>query len=709
MALSYQSFLAFASAVSREGRGRTCAPTAFENIARPVGALRGPDGLKLDPMKRHIPALAMILMTLGAALPALSQLPPLIPRDVLFGNPERTSPRLSPDGKRLAWVAPDPKNVLQVWVKTIGQNDEKMVTADKKRGIRQYSWAKDDRTLLYMQDTDGDENFHVYGVDLVTGNVRDFTPIQGVRAAIVGLSEKFPNEVLIQMNARKRETFDAYRLNLETGALVLDTENPGDVMAWLADDDFKVRLGSVSTPEGGTELRVRDSVTGPWRSWMKVGADENLGPLDFTKDGKAVFIESSLGSDTARVLQRDLATGSEKLIAHSPEVDAGDVMIHPRTRVVEAVSFEPGRSEWKVIDPAVQADFAALAKVRDGDFSIVSRDRADQTWLVAYTSDRGPGRFYSWDRAAQKATLLFTSQPKLEGLTLAEMKAVVIPARDGLKLHSYLTLPAGVPAKNLPMILMVHGGPWARDNWGYNPYAQWFANRGYACLQVNFRGSTGYGKKFLNAGNKQWGLKMHDDLLDATDWAVAQGYADPKRVAVFGGSYGGYAALAALTFTPEKFACAVDIVGPSNIRTLLGTIPPYWKPMLAMFAVRVGDVNDPKEAELVKNASPLFKADKIVRPLLIGQGANDPRVKQSESEQIVDAIIKNGGNVTYVVYPDEGHGFARPENRIDFNARAEAFLAANLGGRTEPVAGGKVPGSTAVVKTVQKGKVVAAE
>jgi len=653
---------------------------------------------------KAILALSLTLLALCTAPLAKAELPPLIPRDVLFGNPERTSPRLSPDGQRLAWLAPDKKNVLQVWIKTIGKEDEKIVTADKKRGIRQYFWAEDNRTLLYMQDTDGDENFHVYGVDLVSGNVRDYTPIQGVRAAVTAMDEKFPNEILVQMNARKRETFDAYRLNLETGSLVLDTENPGDVVGWMADDAFQIRLGQVSTSDGGTELRVRDDAKSPWRLWMKVGPTENLGALEFTKDGKSVFIESSIGSDTARVLERNIAAGDEKLIAYSPEVDSGEVMIHPRTKIVEAVSFEPGRRQWKVIDPSVQADFDALAKVHDGDFSIVSRDRADKTWLVTYTSDRGPVRFYSWDRPNKKSTFLFTAQPKLENLQLAEMKAVAIPARDGLKLHGYLTLPAGVPAKNLPMILYVHGGPWARDNWGYNPSAQWFANRGYASLQVNYRGSTGYGKKFLNAGDKQWGLKMHDDLIDAVDWAIAQGYADAKKVGIFGGSYGGYAALAAVTFTPEKFACSVDIVGPSNIRTLLNTIPPYWKPMLAQFSVRVGDINNPKDEELIKNASPLFKADKIVRPLLIGQGANDPRVKQAESEQIVDAITKNGGNVTYVVYPDEGHGFARPENRIDFYARSESFLAANLGGRTETVSGGKVPGSTAVVRTIEKGK-----
>jgi dipeptidyl aminopeptidase/acylaminoacyl peptidase len=282
------------------------------------------------------------------------------------------------------------------------------------------------------------------------------------------------------------------------------------------------------------------------------------------------------------------------------------------------------------------------------------------------------------------------------------MKPVAIKARDGLTLNAYLTLPVGLEPKGLPTVLLVHGGPWARDSWGYNPMAQWFANRGYACLAVNYRGSTGYGKAFLNASNRQWGKSMHDDLIDACNWAVAQGYTDPKKIAVFGGSYGGYAALAAVTFTPEFFACAVDIVGPSNLKTLIHSIPPYWKPMRSTFDVRVGNVDDPKDEELIKAASPLFKADKIVRPLLIGQGANDPRVKQAEAEQIVAAIEKNQGRVTYVLYPDEGHGFARPENRIDFNARAETFLAENLGGRCEPITGERVPGSTAVVREVGK-------
>jgi dipeptidyl aminopeptidase/acylaminoacyl peptidase len=626
--------------------------------------------------------------------------PPLIPREVLFGNPEKASPQISPDAKRLAWIAPDDKNVLQVWVKTVGGTDDKVVTADKKRGIRSYFWAENNKTLIYLQDADGDENWHAYGVDLASGNVRDYTPFQGVRATVVATDPAFPDEVLVQMNLRDRKLMDVHRLNLATGALVLDTENPGDVRGWGADARFQVRAAQVATPEGGTEIRIRDTATSPWKSWLKVGPEEILDFQDFTADGKAAILTSSIGSDTARVIERDIATGAEKVIASSAEVDAGDLVIHPTRHVVQAVAFAPGRSRWTVVDPSVKADFEGIETLNDGDFSLVNRDSADARWLVAFTSDHGPVRYYAWDRASKKGTFLFAARPRLEGLALAQMKPVVIKSRDGLSLNAYLTLPVGVPTQRLPLVLYVHGGPWARDTWGYEPYAQWFANRGYAVLQVNYRGSTGYGKKFLTAGNRQWGLKMHDDLIDAVDWAVQQGVADPAKIAIYGGSYGGYAALAGVTFTPEKFACAVDIVGPSNLTTLVHSIPPYWKPVRTIFDVRMGNVDDPRDAALVKAASPLFQADKIRRPLLIGQGANDPRVNKAESEQIVSAIEKNGGKVTYVVYSDEGHGFARPENRIDFNSRAEAFLGSCLGGRVEPMAGDRQAGSTAVVRVV---------
>src|SRR3954447_1353299 len=422
-------------------------------------------------------ALALAALTIGPAAATFAQLPPLIPRETLFGNPERTSPRLSPDGKRLAWIAPDKKNVMQVWVKTIGKDDDKVLTADKKRGIRQYFWTGDNKTIAYAQDNDGDENFHVYGVDLDSGTVRDYTPFLGSRASIAGSDPSHPDEMLVAINARDKHLFDVYRLTLSTGALVLDTKNPGDINDWITDKDLHVRGGQAATPDGGTEIRLLDN--GEWKTWLKASAEDSVGVIDVTPDGKSFVIESSLGRDTAAVTVRNIADNTEKVIASSPEVDAGNVAINPMTHVIEAVSFEPGRSTWTVIDPRVKADYDAIAKLYDGDFAVVNRDRADKTWLIGFTADKSATRYYTYDRATKSGTFLFSARPKLDNLQLATMKPVVITSRDGLKLNSYLTLPVGVPAKNLPLILFVHGGPWGRDTWGYAGYPQWLANRGY--------------------------------------------------------------------------------------------------------------------------------------------------------------------------------------------------------------------------------------
>ena len=625
---------------------------------------------------------------------------PLIPRDLLFGNPERTWPALSPDGSRLTWLAPDSNNVLQVWMKNLHTNEERVMTADKKRGIQVYLWAKDNRTLLYLQDRDGDENYHLYGVDLVTGETRDYTPIDGVRVFQLAHNPDFPDTVLIWLNARERSLFDVHRLDLRSGVLTMDTPNPGDVAAWTADAQFRVRAAHVIPPNGGIEIRVRASDTAPWQTFLTAGPDETLAVLDFSADGESLLLKSSLGRDKAAVIRKHIASGVEEVIAVSDEVDADEVMIHPKRHVVEAVAFSPGRTTWQAIDPGVKEDFAGLASLDAGDLTVLNRTENDDVWLIAYTSDRAPRRFYRWDRKAKQGAFLFSSQPKLDGMPLAEMQPVIIPTRDGLKMHSYLTIPPGTARKNLPMVLFPHGGPWHRDQWGYNSVAQWLANRGYLVLQPNFRGSTGYGKKFLRAGYKEWGRKMHDDLIDAVNWAVESGLADPKRIGILGGSYGGYCALAALTFTPEVFACSVDIVGVSHLKTFAESIPPYWKPFRSLLDVRMASIDDPNDAQLIHDGSPLNFAHKIVRPLLIGQGANDPRVRQAESEQIVSAIEKNGGAATYVLYPDEGHGFVRPENRIDFFARAEAFLGKYLKGRVEPFDGERIHGSTATVRTV---------
>ncbi|MEP0773013.1 MAG: S9 family peptidase [Acidobacteriota bacterium] len=645
---------------------------------------------------RAILGLIVVLQVLAAAA-SHAELPPLIPREVLFGNPVKAAPRISPDGARLSYLAPSEKGVLNVWVRTIGKEDDAQVTNDTHRGIRIHFWAEDGRHILYLQDIGGDENWHVYSVTLDTRVVRDLTPFQGIRAQGVLLDKNYPNEMLVGLNLRDRRLFDMHRVDLTTGAVVLDTINPGDVVGWITDAGFKIRGAMAQNPaDASTVLRVRDSVDKPWRDIITWPFGENGGAIAFTSDGKGLYAETSIGSDTTRLVLVDAAQGVEKkVLAVNPRADVGQTVIHPDTRVVQAVAFNYLRSEWTVLDEGVKADFEAISKLQRGDFVLAGRDRADRTWIITFQSDDGPVNWYAWDRAAKKGTFLFANQPELSRYRLAPMQPVVIKARDGLELPSYLTLPVGVEPKNLPLVLNVHGGPWARDSWGYNPEAQWLANRGYATLQVNFRGSAGFGKLFLNAGNGQWGVgSMQHDLTDAVKWAIAKGIVHPERVCIYGGSYGGYATLAGLVFTPELYACGVDIVGPSHIKTLFESIPPYWAPIKKQFVLRVGDAeNDP---ELNRRISPFFHADKVRAPLIIAQGANDPRVNIRESDQMVQAMRDKGLPVTYVVYTDEGHGFARPSNRLDFYGRVDEFLARHLGGRAEPWK--EMPGSTASVR-----------
>ncbi len=629
---------------------------------------------------------------------------PLIPRELLLGNPERATLRISPDGKQLAWLAPDAKGVLQVWVKPLAAADKDAVaiTHDDRRPVRVYEWSEDANFVLYWQDAAGDENFHLFAVELSTMNVRDLTPFQGVRASGWETRGKCPDAVLVSLNLRDRKAFDLYRVSLKTGALELDTQNPGDVTRWVIDAACQVRGAEAALPDGGLELRVRDTPKTPWRSLIKVGIEESISLKGFSLDGKSAFVTTSIDTDTDRLVEKNLKTGSERLLAQNPKSDVRDVLLHPVRFTAQAVQFEvAGKPEWTLLETSIRNDFEALKALGAGFPQLIARDRTDSLWIAALTSDVGPRKYFLWDRTAKKSTFLFSAQPKLEGLPLQPLQPVTLKSRDGLELNGFLMKPAGA-TKPLPMVLVVHGGPWARDEWGFDPRMQLLVNRGYAALKINYRGSVGYGKKFLNAGNKQWGLKMHDDLLDAVQWATSGGVADPKKICIYGGSYGGYAALAGAAFTPDVFKCAVDIVGPSNLLTLLSTVPPYWAAMKGQFDLRVGNPLDSKDLELLKKASPLNSADKIRIPVLIGQGANDPRVKQAESEQIVAAMEKNGLGLTYVVYPDEGHGFARPENNTDFMARAEAFLADNLGGRFEPLPKeGRVAGSTGVVKWVK--------
>jgi len=614
-----------------------------------------------------------------------AELPPIIPREVLFGNPVKTMLRISPDGQSFSYLAPSEKGVLNVWIKTIGKDDDRVVTNDTHRGIGLYSWTYDSRHIIYRQDKDGDENWHIYLVNLETNIVRDLTPFQGIRSDKVILSKKHPDVIKVGLNLRTKELFDMYRINLETGAVELDTENPGGVINWEEDDNFVIRAATfMDSKDASTIIKVRLDQSKPWRDLLVLPFGENGQIIGFTLDGEAVYCETSVGFDTTRLVKIDMKSGKiAETIAADEKCDIGQVIVHPDKRNIQAVSFDYLVPQWQVLDDSIKEDFNFLQKAHRGNFGIVSRDNSDQKWIVWYEIDDGPLTYYIYDRAKKDLEFVLEDRPELKKYTLAGVKPVVVKARDGFKLVSYLTLPPGLTPKKLPMVLLVHGGPWGRDVWGFDPMVQWLANRGYAVLQVNFRGSTGFGKKFLHAGDLEWGVgAMQHDLTDSVKWAIKEGYADPKKIAIMGGSYGGYATLAGLTFTPELYICGVDIVGPSNIKTLFQAIPPYWAPLVTMFKKSVGDVL--ADDQFNKKISPLFHVDKITAPLLIGQGQNDPRVNIRESDQIVKAMREKNLPVKYIVYTDEGHGFARPENQLDFYGYVDEFLGKYLGGRVEP-------------------------
>jgi len=593
-----------------------------------------------------------------------------VPRELLFGNPEKASPKISPNGKLWAYLAPD-EGVLNVWVGPEGR-DARPLTADRSRGVRVFLWAEDERSILYLQDANGDENWHLYQTDLESGVTRDLTPFPGVQAQIVATEPRFPHEILVALNDRDPKLHDVWRISLQDGSRTLEATNPGDAIGWLCDHDFKIALHKAMTPDGGTVLRLRDGAG--WKDFLSCGPDDQLGAHGFSPDG-GLYIESSIDRDTTALLEYPLTGGAPKVLAEHPESDLGGVLLHPRRYHAEAASFEVDRVQWKVLDPSLKSDFYAMAALK-GDVTVVSRNDADTVWyLLVNRPDRSPA-FLRWNRVGRVAAPLFSTRPRLAPYTLAPMEPVAYDARDGLTVRGYLSTPAGRDAKNLPLVLVVHGGPWVRDRWGFQPEAQWLTSLGYAALQLNYRGSSGLGKRHLHAGDREWGAKMQDDLTDGVKWAIAQGIADPARVAIYGGSYGGYAALAGAAFTPGVYRCAIDVVGPSNLITLIKSIPPYWEPMKRVFDLRVGSVE--KEEEFLKSRSPLFHVDKIDIPLMIAQGAHDPRVKQAESEQIVAALRAKGKPVEYLLYPDEGHGFAKPANRLDFYAKAEAFLAKHL-------------------------------
>ncbi|MXP25685.1 alpha/beta fold hydrolase [Altererythrobacter indicus] len=632
---------------------------------------------------------------------------PLIPRDSLYGNPTRAGGQISPDGKWISWMAPD-QGVMNVWIAPADDlSAEKLMTHATERPIPQYFWSPDSQSLLYVQDKGGDENFLLYGIDIASGEERNLTPFENTRVQIMGTSETIRDSILVGLNNRDARLHDVHRLNLHTGELTLVMENPGFV-SFLADDSLTLRWAMRPNASGGMDFfEITNGTTIAETPSETTALEDALttSPAGYTVDGKTLYWIDSRGRNTAALIAQDSETGEKRIIAENDKADIGGTLAHPKTGEVQAYSVNYLVNEWVVLDSDIKASLDWLGEQLEGEFGISSRTDDDDRWIVWNDPLVAPSRSYLYDRNAQTLTLLYTTRPELEGAPLRPMHPLEITARDGLVLPSYLTLPPGTDPQNtgtphdpVPMVLLVHGGPWARDNYGFNRAHQWLANRGYAVLSVNYRGSTGFGKDFITAANLEWAGKMHDDLIDAVDYAVERGIADKDKVAIMGGSYGGYATLVGLTQTGDRFACGVDIVGPSNLETLLETIPPYWEPMIAQFHERMGNPNTDDGKALLKERSPLYKASEITKPLLIGQGANDPRVKQSESDQIVDAMKQAGVPVTYVLFPDEGHGFARPENNIAFNAIAENFLAHCLGGRAEAM-GETVAASTAKIVT----------
>ena len=631
-------------------------------------------------------------MTFGSISASAADAGPLIPRAALFGNPTQTQARLSPDGKHLSYIAPR-DGVLNVWVAPFGKLDEaKPITQDTKRGIRQHFWSYDNRHVLYLQDQGGDENWRVHSVEVATGKDIDLTPLAGVQAQLLGASPWRPDVVLVGLNDRKPEWHDLYEIVIATGERKLVEQNDQEFAGYLEDGGLKPRI-AVKFGADVNEMFVRN-IKGGWDSLLKYGPEDSqtTRPIVIEGEGTNALLVSSIGRDTAALVRVDLTTRAQTVLGVSDRADVADVWIEPVSHRPQAWSANYLVNSITALTPQAQKDIDTLTKALGPQFEVTSRTLDDRKWVVVVDDPVTSLVTWLYDRDSGAVTKLFDQRPALVGAPLAPMLPLEIESRDGLNLVAYLTLPKGSdangdgrPDRPLPLVLNVHGGPWARDSYGFDPEHQWLANRGYAVLSVNYRGSTGFGKRFINSGNREWAAKMHDDLLDAVDFAVREKITTADSVAIYGGSYGGYATLVGLTFTPERFACGVDIVGPSNLETLLGSIPPYWKSFFEELALRVGDPRTEEGRKLLRERSPLTHVAAISRPLLIMQGANDPRVKQAESDQIVAAMKAKKLPVTYVLYPDEGHGFARAPNRTSSYAISEGFLSKCLGGRYESV------------------------
>jgi dipeptidyl aminopeptidase/acylaminoacyl peptidase len=623
-------------------------------------------------------------LTLGLSLAAAPGARKAIPLRDFFRNPEKAGFALSEDGRHLAWLEPYRKR-LNVFVRPVGGGRTRRVTGETARDLAGFFW-KGDR-ILYAKDFGGDENYHLVSVGLDGKDLRDLTPGAKLTAQVVDDLPDDPRHLLVAHNRRDPQVFDVYRIDVETGEEQLVARNPGNITGWLTDHAGRLRA-AVATDGVTTSLLFRDREQDPFRTLLTTSFKETVAPLFFTFDDQRLYVASNRGRDKTAIFEFDPATAQEgRLVYERPDVDVDSLSYSRKRKVLTTVRFTTWKEERAFLDPDTEAMFRKVeARLPGYEVEFTNPDRAEDKYIVVTSSDRTQGRRYLYDKTTGTLTFLAESAPWLKEADLAAMRPVSYQARDGLAIHGYLTLPRGAAAKGLPVVVNPHGGPWTRDSWGFNPEVQFLANRGYAVFQPNYRGSTGYGRAFWEAGFKQWGRSMQDDLTDGVRWLVQEGIADPRRIAIYGGSYGGYAALAGITFTPDLYRAAVDYVGVSNLFTFMTTIPPYWKPYLDMMHEMVGD--PARDPELLRAASPVFHVDRIRTPLFIAQGANDPRVNKAESDQMVEALRKRGVAVEYLVKADEGHGFQNEENRLDFYRAMERFLRRNLdvpGGSSKPL------------------------
>jgi dipeptidyl aminopeptidase/acylaminoacyl peptidase len=599
----------------------------------------------------------------------------MISLEDFFRKPDKVLVRLSPGGGYLAYMGPYERR-LNVFVKELKSGETRRLTEATERDIAGYAWVSDER-LIYVQDRGGDENFRLYAVSRDGSNPLDLTPFDGVKCSIVDDLEDNDDEILFQMNKRKREIFDVYRLDVHTGEMRLIAENPGNIQHWITDHEGRLRL-AVTTDGVHSSILFRNQESEDWQNVATYDFKEAAHPLLFSFDDSGIYVSSNVGRDKAAIFAYDLETGKEqRLLYEHPDVDVSELLYSKKRKLLTGVSFETSRTGYRFFDEERQRIQTFLDERLAGYENRLVSNSKDETQFVVFSgSDRSMGTYYLLDVGPLRLTELFQVSPWLEEDQMATMQPIEYESRDGLRVQGYLTLPRGVEPRKLPTIVHPHGGPWARDSWGFNPEIQFLASRGYAVLQVNFRGSTGFGRKFMEASFGQWGLAMQDDITDGVQWAIEQGFADPRRVAIYGGSYGGYATLAGMTKTPGLYACGISYVGVSNLFTWIAAIPPYWKPYLEMMYEMVG--HPERDEQRFRETSPLFHADRIAAPLFVAQGANDPRVRKEESDQIVDALRKRDVQVEYMVKDNEGHGFQNEENRFDFYRAMEGFLARHL-------------------------------